>query len=221
MGKLVQIICLALAMAPAIVLVSSQEVLKNPDFCSQYQNMSDLFNNTNSTVNTIILGFQEETWFPFEEQESSPCVYLTDTENRQIFVQVQTTGQLCIDIDTASVCGSGTIELCDLSAVTSASALQYVYFTCQGSCSTSSVPLLYRVIQSANTGNLEYWCDEIAGAPNNVYPQDVIFDQFGGTAVSFSRDFEETSAPIPDSAHVVISCLIMVSLLALIVLSFN
>ena len=207
---------LALSLATAF-MASGQTIEKDPNFCTAYQNLSQLFNNTDSSVNEVILGFQEMTWRPYEEQTQSPCVYLSGTENTQIFIQVETEGELCIDIETGdSTCGSGTIERCGSSPV-STGVRQYIYFTCLQSCSTSSFPFLFRVIQSASSGNLEYWCTDIAGPPNDVYPQDVIYEQVGGTGVSFSRTFQQTPAPVGGSATgIIINKFVLLLLLAVL-----
>ena len=207
---------LALLLAAAFI-VSGQTIVKDPSFCTAYQNLSSLFSNTNTSVSETILGFQEMVWRPYEEQEESPCVYLTGTENRHIFIQVETEGEMCIDIETGdSSCGSGKIERCSESAVISG-ARQYIYFTCQQSCSTSSFPFLFRVIQSAASGNLEYWCTDIPGAPNDVYPQDVIYEEVGGTGISFSRTFQQTPDPVGGSAAgILINKIVLLLALALL-----
>ena len=201
----------------AAITVSGQEVYKDPDVCNLYVNLSSLFNNTDLESSEAILGFQELTWRPYEEQEESPCVYLTGTENRQLFIQIETDGELCIDTDIGNVpCSSGRIERCVTSAVGSGEN-QYIYFTCTQSCSTSSFPFKYRVIESADTGNLEYWCNDINSAPNDLYPEDIIYQQVGGTGVSFSRTFQQTPEPVGGSAVGILSSK-FVLLLALAIL---
>ncbi|KAI6656835.1 hypothetical protein LOD99_16138 [Oopsacas minuta] len=212
------VLCLALTVS-AVILISCQTVVKDPNFCSEYQNQSSLFNNTDPDVSNIILGFQLMTWQPYEEREESPCVYLTDTQNRHIFVQVETRGDLSIDIEPVSGnTGTGEIEACSPSTVGNEER-QYIYFVCRQSCSTSGFPFYYRIIQSESEeiGNLEYWCAVIPSAPNNRYPQDIINEQAGGTAISYSMTFQQTPGRMGGNATGIIGSLSLI--LALLVIS--
>ena len=210
-----RVLCLVLTLS-AVTLISCQTVEKEPSECSPYVNESSLFTNENASFNQIILGFQEETWQPYEIQTFSPCVSLEDTAGTQLFVQVETStnDELCIEIGATSNCGTGEVELCADSEATG-SETEYVYFTCQSSCSTNSVAFLYRIIQSANSGNLEYWCGDIAAEPNDKYPKDVQREQAGGTAVSFTVTFQQT--PEPQGGGSVLSLSSLSLVLALLV----
>ena len=214
------LLCLVLTVS-AVTLISCQTVVKDPARCSPYVNRSSLFTNENSSFNEIILGFQELTWQPFEIQTYSPCVSLTGTTSTQLFVQVETLTDdlLCIEIGEVTSCGSGKLELCTDSVVTSG-GIEYVYFTCQTSCSTSGVPFQYRIIQSASesSGNLEYWCANIPSEPNDKYPNDVLIDQVGGTAISYSMTFEQTQATRTSGSVLLSSLSLILALLVSLLL---